>query len=438
MPDPVESSLDNPSIDPRKLRRAIVDHFDMNGLRDLCFQCNFDFDNLREGGKDDKALHLVMAFVDRNKLNYLVTVFREMRPNIPIEAIVLSEEDSAPSLRNKFLVSNTSDDHRSKTLIAGKSFTALIRLLGKEEVRTAVISFQTDFEAASKQIVLLNDQKQLHDLFQSLEDCYYLIFNDQKRLPADEDAWINIEINEPEIQGKIIDLLTVSERETFATDENRWVEHLNKAKDHIRVGMEDSNHEQLKRGTRLIFRTLNRQPSRINAQLVAAASSLRLDTLESAMKTIAQNLADSNIELDVVEEIQSGVVALAGLDERLSSLVREHNAWQELDDEIRRISSTGMDLVEDLQDAWLDLGPMTRDILGSNTETWAEELSKVLVNMQEAIDANSPVKVRRLFIRMRSQMGRRFRKVDISLLSLSQDLQRVGESLDLLLRQFNK
>lgn len=438
MPDPSETASNNPSIDPRKLRRAILDHFDINGLRELCFQVNFDFDNLREGGKDVKTLHLVQTFVERNKINLLVTIFRELRPNIPLEAIVLSPEDEQITIRNKFSTAVPGEDHRSKTLIAGKSFTALIRLLSKAEVRTAVVSFQTDFEATSKQINYLNDQKQLHDLFQSLEDCYYLISNDQKKLPADEDAWISIEINEPEIQGKISDLLTVSERETFAADENRWIQHLDKAKNHIRIGIEDFNHEQLKLGTRLIFRILNRQPSRINAQLVTAASSLRLSTLEAAMKTIADNLASSKIDLDVVEEIQNGVTALAGLDERLSSLVREHNAWQELDDEVRRIGSTGLDLIEDLQDAWFDLEPMTRDILNEQMDDWAKDLVKVLESMQTALDSNSPVKARRLFIRFRSQMGRRFRQVDVSLLSLCQDMQRVGESLDLLLRQFNK
>lgn len=438
MPNPESSFSESPEIDPRKLRRAIIDHFDMDGLREICFQCRFDFDNLREGGKDVKVLHLVEIFVDRNKLNYLVTVFRELRPNIALESIMLTEEDEAIRIENKFLTPAPREESRSNTLIAGKSFVALVRLLSKPEVRTAVISFQTDFEAASKQIALLNDQKQLHDLFQGLEDCYYLVINDQKKLPADEDAWVSIEINEPELQGKITDLLVVSERESFSSDENRWVQHLAKARDHIRVGIEDFSHEQLRLGIRLIYRIINRQPSRINAQLVTAASSLRLDTLESAMQTIAKNMAESGIDLDAVADIQSGVEALAGLDDRLSGLVREHNLWQELDDEVRRIGTSGIDLVEDLQDAWFDLEPMSEEIIGESEEEWAIDLKKVLTNMQEALDANSPIKVRRLFVRMRSQMGRRFRHVDVTLLSLSQDLQRVGESLDLLLRQFNK
>lgn len=438
MPDPSNPVLQNKPIDPRRLFRAIVDHFDMNGLRELCFECQTDFDNLREGGKKDKALHLVELFIQTNKITYLAAIFRELRPNIALENIVLVEEDEQLTLSNKFLSPKVNKENRSDTLIAGRSFTSLIRLLSKEEVRTAVVSFQTDFLASSQQINLLNDQKQLHDLFQSLEDCYYLVINDQKKLPQDEDAWINIEINEPELRSKINDLLGVSKRATFAADENRWIQHLDKAKQHIRVGVEDFNPKQLKLGTRLIFRTLNRQPTRINAQLVTAASSLRLKTLESALKTIATNLIESKIELDVVAEIQNGVDALAGLDDRLSDLVREHNAWQELDDEIRRIGTTGLNLAEDLEDAWIDIEPMIQGIIEGKTEKWAQNFGRDLALIQEAFQTRDPIKIRRLFIRLRSQMGRRFRQVDVELLTLCQDLQRVGESLDLLLRQFNK
>ena len=65
MPDPISSSQ-NPMIDPKKLHRAIVDSFDMNGLRELCFKADYDFDNLREGGKNDKALHLVQILRTKN------------------------------------------------------------------------------------------------------------------------------------------------------------------------------------------------------------------------------------------------------------------------------------------------------------------------------------------------------------------------------------
>ena len=41
-------------------------------------------------------------------------------------------------------------------------------------------------------------------------------------------------------------------------------------------------------------------------------------------------------------------------------------------------------------------------------------------------------------MRYHSYVGHRFREVDLELLSLCTELQRVGEQIDLLLRQFNK
>ena len=77
---------------------------------------------------------------------------------------------------------------------------------------------------------------------------------------------------------------------------------------------------------------------------------------------------------------------------------------------------------------------MTRSLLDAQTETWAADLQTVLAALTQAIDDAVIVTARRLFRRFRSQSGRRFRQVDLELLSLCHDLQKVGESLDLLLR----
>lgn len=437
MPD-LENGSSQQQIDPRKLYRAIVNYFDLNGLRELCLEVRIDFDNLREGGKDAKSLDLVQQFLQMNRLAYLATVFRELRPNVALDDIVLTSEDATISLDTFFIPRPTQPENRSATLIVGKSITSLIRLLSEPQVLTAVTSFRRDFEAASHQINLLNDQKQLHDLFQGLEDCYHLVVTDQKKLPADDNAWVGIEINEPELQSKISDLLTVATRDTFAADETRWVSQLTKAKTHIRDGLEEFDHEDLRRGTRLIFRILNRQPSRINAQLVTAASAIRLDALESALRSIAASLTASGLEHDLVAAVQNGVNELAGLDGRLRALVREHNQWQELDDEIRRIDTTGDTLAEDVQDAWIDLEPMLEDIVEGKDDPWADDIRGIMEKLHESVDQGSFVRVRRMFVRLRSKMGQRFRKVDVNLLSLCQEMQRVGESLDLLLRQFKK
>lgn len=441
MTEPTSPPTEETPVEPKKLLKALITLFNESELRDLCFELGVDYENFPPGGKKDKARELVTYFVRRNRLNFLVTVFRDNRPQVSLADIAVDEQDEDPT-RDHFTIPpapTSLPQDKSNTVIAGQSLTALIRLLSKPEVRTAVVAFQTDFEAASEQIAILADYKLVHDLFQELENRYFLIQNDQKRLPADDTAWDNISLNEPELQGKIKDLISVIQRSTFATDETRWSRQLEKASAQIRVGVEEFELKELKGGIRIIFRILNRQPSRINAQLVATANTLRLDNLEQAIGTICHNLLGSDISVtNVIEEVQRGVGALAGLDGRLKELVREHNSWQEIEDELRRVEVSLNTGIEDLADAWFDLEPMTRNMLNGTEHKWAADLDKVLTSLDTALTDQVVVTVKRLFRRYRSQVGRRFRQVDLELLTLCQDLQRIGESLDMLLRQFNK
>jgi len=430
------------SIDTNKLLRGLIELFSEQELRDLCFELRLDYENLEGSAKKDKARELINYFYRRRRLNVLVTVFREQRPHVTLEELILKQGEMDP-LSTTFIGLPTTlpsaPKDQSNTMIVSKSFVSMLRLLTRPDMRAAVVAFQTDFQAASSQIDQMNDFKLAHDLFQELENRYFLIQNDERRLPADDLAWDSIAINEPELQGKISDLRVVTQRPTFATDEARWMSQLEKVSESIRVGVEQFDLDELKRGTSLLYRVLNRTPSRINAQLVSTATAPRLDALEQAMQTINTNLAGSEVGMDsVVEEIANGVAALAGLDERLKVLVKEHNAWQEIDDELRRVEGSLGQSIDELDDAWFDLEPMARDLTAGQNADWATELNDVLDKLDGALSEKVVVTVRRLFRRFQSQVRRRFRQVDLELLTLCQDLQRVGESLDLLLRQFEK
>lgn len=437
MTDSVSPPPAGETFDPVKLRKTLEQVFSLSDLQILCRDLSIDYENLAHTRKNELAFELVEHCLKLKLMKMLVDTFLEKAPHIPRQSLLsTSNPGMGTSSRRAFSADAAFD--KSKTMIAGQSFTALIHLLSQPDVRTAVVSFQTDFEAASRQIDLLNDYKLAHDYFQELENRYFLLFSSQRRLPADETAWEDVAINEPEVYIKINDLLKVSQRATFATDEMRWIKHLSQAQSNIRKSTELFEYDLLKDGMGLLLRILNRQPTRLNAQLVATANLLRLDTLESAMQTISTNLASSDIELDVVGEVSKGVEALAGLDSRLRSLVKDHNAWQELDDEMRQVGSDFNQLIDDLNLVWIDLLPMTQALTANREDTWAIELNDVLTNLSDALQQAITPLVSRHFSQFRTKTERRFRDVDLELLTLCQELQRVGESLDLLLRQFNK
>ncbi|GIK58751.1 MAG: hypothetical protein HND44_13445 [Chloroflexi bacterium] len=426
-------------VDTNKLVQTLIDLFSDNELNELCYELRLDPENLKAIYKVDKAREMVNYFHRRRRLNVLITVLREQRPHITLENLLLKEGAFDPIAAELPTTLPSAPEDTSNTMLVSKSLVSLLRLLARPDMRAAVVAFQTDFQAASSQIDQMNDFKMAHDLFQELENRYFLIQNDERRLPADDLAWDSIAINEPELQGKISDLRAVTQRPTFAAEEARWMAQLEKASDNIRVGVEQFDLDELKRGTSLLYRVLNRTPSRINAQLVSTATALRLDALEQAMQTINTNLSTSDLGRDsMVEEIANGVAALGGLDDRLTVLVKEHNAWQEIDDELRRVEGTLNQGIDELDDAWFDLEPMARNLAAGQSAEWATELNDVVDKLDEALRDKVIVTVRRLFRRFQSQVRRRFRQVDLELLTLCQDLQRVGESLDLLLRQFEK
>ncbi len=414
---PAENGPENP-VDLRKLLRAINDACSEDDLRDLCFELRLDFENLPGTAKKDRARELIIHFDRRKRINVLVAAFQELRPH-----------DILPA-RDK-----------SNTVIASKSFGAIVRMLTREDVHTAVVTFQTDFQAASQQIDQMNDYKQIHDLFQILETQYDLIYRDQKRLPDDDMAWEDIAGAETELNTRIGDLVTLSKSDTFSSGDVRWATQLETVKEKMQTAVNEDDLDALNGGVRLLSRVLTRHPTRINAQLVTVANALRLDNLEQAITTISSSLAEADITMNnMVEEVKSGKSALAGLDDRLKALVREHNAWQNIDDEVRRVkTAVSKNNLMELEDAWFDLQPMTQELIDANPEAaWAVNLSKAMANLEPAIEQQLNAKVRRLFMRYHTYVGHRFREVDLELLSFCTELQRVGEQIDLLLRQFNK
>ena len=424
-------------VSHRKLRQAIVDLFDAGEFRLFCHDLGVNFDDL--GGPDTGLTARVDALIlyvnRRQRLRILLTVLQENRPNLTWEQILTDENDPETLPLTVAPRVAQADDGTPDTILASQGFTALLSLLRSPETHEAIVRFQNDFQAASTRIDLLNDLKLAHDLFQELENRYFLIENDRKRLPDDDLAWDSLALNEPELEAKIDDLLTLAVQSAFAEEAQRWSQQLATVREAMRTAVDGTDLEQLSAACRRLYRIINRQPSRLNAQLITIAKALRLKNLQTAVTTICDVIDASDIaELELVNQIKQGSGALGGIDTRLQNLTAEHDAWQAIDDELRRVETSLDSSLEELDEAWLDLEPMTLALLQTQTDAWATDLQTVLTELGQAINEAVVVTTRRLFRRFRSQSGRRFRQVDLELLSLCHDLQKVGESLDLLLR----
>lgn len=307
---------------------------------------------------------------------------------------------------------------------------ALTDLMQAPEVRSAVVAFRTDFEAACTQIDVLGDYKSLHDLLHRLQfHCYHPIVQESRRFPDDVMAVDNLMDYELTLQGTVSDLQETGGRETLAAYDTSWIGELEQAGEELHQALEALDPKQLKRVIWRINRVLAIQPSQINTRLNGAARTLRLPALVAALTEVRDNVARLDLDADKVQQFESGVDALVDLDGRLSVLVADHDRWQVIDLELRRIEATmGHDTME-LEMSWPPLKEMTEALYSGTEEQWASSMAADAKALDEALEQDNPARIKRHFWRYRRQAGERFFRVDVDLRDLCEELRGIGEPL---------
>src|SRR5262249_29291945 len=152
----------------------------------------------------------------------------------------------------------------------------------------------------------------------------------------------DLERNEPEFHATVDDLLNLAGRAPFTTDEALWMKKLGRARLDLQAAIESSNEDQLKGAAYRINDVLSREPSRINFRLATTARALRLGALVEALTVVRNRLAALDREAlgpRHFAAFEQGVAALAQLDDLLDTFVSNHNAFQEIDDELRRVEA---------------------------------------------------------------------------------------------------
>jgi hypothetical protein len=369
-------------------------------------------------------LHAISALFD-------AAAFREA-----LAAYLPVEPRAAPAHGGAFELERLPPEPDQGAVIS-KGLSALAELLWEPEAREAVARFRAEFEVACEQVGVLADYKWLHDLFQQLEDRYYLLYHDYRRLPADPSAWALIERNEPELQTIADELLERGASATVAADAAGWRQKLARVRRELRASVEGSDVERLARAMTLLKDVLGRELSRINTRLVGTASTLRLRALIAALAVVHNTLSRRNLGPATQPRFaafEDGLAALARLNERMARVIDTHNAFQEVDDELRRSEALLEHDASELRYAWQSLRPMLRRLCDASTATWETKLTSLGAELDAALDAENTPRAVRLFRACRSQASRSFNQVDRALLGICEELRQIGEPLATVLK----
>jgi hypothetical protein len=319
----------------------------------------------------------------------------------------------------------------------GRGLTTLAALMQKPAVRDAVVAFQTDLEAAGQQIDLLAGLKEMHDHLHNVEfQCYRIIEQEIARFPADDLAVENLLDNELTLQDLVEKVRQSAGRAGLAQEAHTWIDDLAEARRLLRTALETQDPQSLRGSVRLLRRLLTKEPSRINERLNRTAGSLRLGPIESALTAVAEQLAtvQASVDPQALRQLNEGVEALGRLAQTLAQTVSDHNLWQTLDIELRRVDAVLVHDLDELIFTWPDVRRMAQALRRDISAPWAETLAREEAQLDGALQAQNLALVRRCFYRFRRQAGIRFYQVDAELKNLCGEVARIATPLDSILR----
>jgi hypothetical protein len=310
------------------------------------------------------------------------------------------------------------------------SLAILAALIKRPDFNAKLVALQTDFEAASWQIKLLTNYKDLHDLLHNLQYlCFSGLVQEARRFPEDPLALDILLDHELTLGGLIDSLVEVALRPAMPASELDWIQELVEAHGQLQLAIEARNAEPLHRAIWLTKRVLDRHPTRINERLNAAARALRLVAIEQSMLSIRKDLRRLKLAPQQVRRFESGVTALGDLGEHLTRLVEDHDRWQAIDLELRRIEAVMAHDPGEIRASWPDLRAKVDPLCQQSGAAWAEWVQRDSRDLDKALASKNPAQIRQCFQRYRRRVGNRFYQVDTDLKSLCHELRYVGQPL---------
>ena len=306
----------------------------------------------------------------------------------------------------------------------------LAELVRRPDFKAKLVALQTDFEAAGSQIDLLTNYKDLHDLLHNLQYlCYSGLVQEAQRFPGDpvaEDILLDHELT---LAGLIDGLVEVALRPVMPASEMDWIQELIEAHGLLRQAIDSQDTEPLRRAIWLIKRVLDLHPTRINERLNAAARALRLAAIEQAMTSIRKDLRQAKLSPKKVRRFENGVTALGNLGDHLVRLVEDHDRWQAIDLELRRIETAMNHDLGEVKSSWPELQAKVEPLCQQSGAAWVERIRRDGRDLDIALASANPAQIRQCFLRYRRRVGNRFYQVDADLKSLCHELRYVGQPL---------
>jgi len=149
---------------------------------------------------------------------------------------------------------------------------------------------------------------------------------------------------------------------------------------------------------------------------------------------VCRNLRELGLRQDQVSQLDEGVKALSRLAGTLATLVGDHDRWQWVEQELRRIEGDLARSLDELENSWPHLKMQIEPLCNGNGESWAQALRSDGARLEVTLATQDEARIRHHFRSYRRQAERRFFRVDDALKRQCYELRQAGEPLAMVLR----
>jgi hypothetical protein len=312
---------------------------------------------------------------------------------------------------------------------------AALGSLDSPEVKQQLSQFRALFREARNQIALLGGYKAFHDILQELEVPFNAIERDRKRLlaspEASAEAWIELRDPLEELQQRIGQTLEVLAAEQLRDEFDLSRRRLTEAAAALTAALAGER-ARLDAAMQHVRRVIGLDLSSANNRLIATARDLGLGAVVAALRAVLGNLERGCASAGAIDELTRLVGSLADLHGALDALVREHDQWQEIDNNLRLLVGAGAGVADELAVSW----PLLRGSLAEVVKTGgAADWTRVVDAAAQALDGELArgADAGKCLASLRSlwrRCNQRFVDVDKQLLRTCEQLRQVGDTLD--------
>jgi HPt (histidine-containing phosphotransfer) domain-containing protein len=308
--------------------------------------------------------------------------------------------------------------------------------LRSPEAREQLSQFRALFGGTRRQIALLGRYKALHDALQDLEVPFNAIVPNQKRLLRSAKAWDELRDPLERMQMHLKATLRVLAQDRLRDEFAISTQRLVTAGTLLAAAMA-GDVKKLRDALHHLWHVLGCDLSSANQRLLTAARELDLREVVDALTSVAASLDHGRASSASLGELRRLVARLGELDSALDRLVREHDQWQAIGNNLRLLVGSGQVLLDDARLSWPIIRPSLDAVLRAALDPdWTHEIETAAAHLDRALaqGADPGTALRDLW----RLCNHRFMGVDKQLLRTCEELRQAGDTLDTVLKVINE